>query len=594
MRCRSFVRALLPLLLLTPLADAQTSVFAPYLTDDPPTIVETVSHTAQGSVEVTRLKFLARHDARTDRDVIITAYLARPTTPGPHPGILVCHGGGGTAEQVAPQAIGWAEKGYVSVCQDQPGIYTASKGDSSGPNSDPGAGIFKYAGDITDAALYDGVVAALRGLALLRSQPDVDRSRIGVTGGSWGGYMTTMVCGLAGDRVRACFAVYGCGFYDHGSTWMTSINALGPDGRRAWLDNLDAGRHADHIQAAYMVATATNDWFFWPSAMMATYGAAAGEKNIVWSPNDSHALNIPGGTGSREPFDHGPHRTWLEQCWLNYHLKGEGEPFPKVVEAREVGRQGDGLVVEFRADGTLPLEYGQVWYSAGEMPWRLRWWATVPTETLDYGLYRAVVPVGEPGQPLSWFGTVNDRQQRGASSLIRTVQPAELGFDPAAATGPPVAFDFEDPASWRRVRREYVERRPGRIACETDAAKSGQYGLSVTGPAAAALYGIRAATLVRTGATALQVSLRSAKGEVPCPKLELLAEEPEARQHRWGWDSLPATIGETWQTLLLPFAEAQYRGQGEPPFELVTAHLGQLYLEPVGESTVYVDEIAFR
>ncbi len=435
-RLRAARAALVLLLLLGRLAGAQDNVFAPYLTDQPPTVVQIVSREVQSGVEVTRLKFLARRDERTGRDVVICAYLTRPTTPGPHPGILVCHGGGGYAEQVAPQAIGWAEQGYVSVCQDQPGIYTASKGDSSGPNSDPGAGPFKYAGDITDSALYDGVVAALRGLALLRSQPDVDRARIGVTGGSWGGYMTTMVSGLAGDRVKACFAIYGCGFYDHGSTWQTSINALGEAGRQAWLEHLDAGRRATNLSAAYMVATATNDWFFWPSAMMATYGVVAGPKNIVWSPNDSHALNIPGGTASRAPFDHGPHRTWLEQCWLNYHLKGQGQPFPKVVEAGEVSRTGRSVTVEFRVDGTLPLEAGQVWYSAGEMPWRLRWWAQVATETLDYGCYRAVIPIDEPGQPLDWFGTVSDNQQRGASSLIRTVPPLDPARAAAAGAGP--------------------------------------------------------------------------------------------------------------------------------------------------------------
>lgn len=575
------------------LAPAQSSPFAPYLTDEPPAIVEIVYHEVRGAVEVSRLKFLARHDPRTDRDVIITAYLARPTSAGPHPGILVCHGGGGTAEQVSPQVIGWAEKGYVSVCQDQPGIYNSRLGDSSGPSSDPGAGRFRYRDDITDSALYDGVVAALQGLALLRSQPDVDRTRIGVTGGSWGGYMTTMVSGLAGDRVKACFAVYGCGFYDHGAIWLPQINALGETGRQAWLDQLDAGRPARQMTAAYMVATATNDWFFWPSAMMATYGAVQGPRNIVWAPNDSHALNIPGGTQSREPFGHGPHRTWLEQCWLDYQLKNEGDAFPQVVDAHEIGRSAAGLIVEFQVDGPLPLESGQVWYSAGELPYRLRWWHSVPTETLDRGLYRAVIPIAEPDQPLDWFGTTSDSGHRGASSLIRTVNPV-AGGQSGPDDAPGVRFDFEDPAAWRQCRREYNERRAGRIAFTREAAREGRYGLSLTGPAAATLYGVRAATLRRTGATRLELALRAPTGSAPCPQLELLAEAADGTHSRWGWDTLPETITDTWQTLSLPLAEAQYRGKGEPPFGLLTEHLGQLLITPADATPLAIDEIVFR
>ena len=590
---RRLLRSLTLTLLLFSRPALAATVFDEFLTDDPPQIVETVSHQVKHGVEVTRLKFLSRVDQRTGREVIITGYLTRPTTPGPHPGILVCHGGGGYAEQVAPQAIGWAQKGYVSVCQDEPGIYTASKGDSSGPNSDPGASTFKYAGDIRDSALYDGVCAALRGLALLRSQPDVDKSRVGVTGGSWGGYMTTMVCGLAGERVKACFAVYGCGFYDRGSTWQPSINALGEEGRKAWLDNLDAGRHADNIQAAYMVATASNDWFFWPSAMMATYHAAAGPKNILWSPNDSHALNLPGGTHSGPPFNHGPHRTWLEQCWLNYQLKGEGEPFPKVVEAKELGRQGHGLLVEFRADASLPLEYGQVWYAAGELPWRLKWWASVPTETLDYGYYRAIIPITEPDQPVQWFGTVNDSRQCGSSSLIRTVQPADYGLL-ETGPGPGLTIDFEDPSTWRRVRRQYLERRSGRLREAKDAAHRGEYGLALTGPSAATCFGIRAATIRRTGAKALTLAVRAAAGTAPCPNIELVAEEPDGHRHTWGWDTLPETVEEAWQTLTLPLSEAICRGKHEPPFPLLSEHLGLLLLEPAKDSQVYVDDIAFR
>ena len=89
-----------------------------------------------------------------------------PSKSGLKPGVLVCHGGGGYADMVAGAVIGWAKRGYVSVCQDQPGIGNRSKFRSSGPCCRPGASSFKIVSRPEDSALFDGVVAALNGLRL--------------------------------------------------------------------------------------------------------------------------------------------------------------------------------------------------------------------------------------------------------------------------------------------------------------------------------------------------------------------------------------------------------------------------------------------
>ena len=47
--------------------------------------------------------------------------------------------GGGYADQVASQVVGWARRGFVSVCQDQPGICNRQKARSSGPCLEAGA-----------------------------------------------------------------------------------------------------------------------------------------------------------------------------------------------------------------------------------------------------------------------------------------------------------------------------------------------------------------------------------------------------------------------------------------------------------------------
>ncbi|MCS6243430.1 MAG: acetylxylan esterase [Opitutus sp.] len=72
---------------------------------------------------------------------------------------------------------------------------------------------------IEDQWTFHAVSAVVRAHSLLRSFHQVDPARIGVTGVSWGGYLT---CIAAGIDHRFAFAapVYGCGFLTENSTWL--------------------------------------------------------------------------------------------------------------------------------------------------------------------------------------------------------------------------------------------------------------------------------------------------------------------------------------------------------------------------------------
>lgn len=56
-----------------------------------------------------------------------------------------------------------------------------------------GEGFDKVADPVQDQWTYHAVAAAVRGHSLLRSFPGVDANRIGVTGISWGGYLTAVL-----------------------------------------------------------------------------------------------------------------------------------------------------------------------------------------------------------------------------------------------------------------------------------------------------------------------------------------------------------------------------------------------------------------
>ena len=595
MRFRSFV-----IVLVCACAECragEANCFTPFLTDDPPKIVETISKGIEEGVEVTRLKFLSRVVPESGQQVVIYAVMARPTTRGPHAGLLVCHGGGGYADMVAPAVIGWAKRGFVAICQDQPGICNRSKSRSNGPCLEPGAGPFRIIDKPSDSALFDGVAAALNSLALLRSQPDVDKTRVGVFGGSWGGYMTTMVTGLAGRRVHAAFSVYGCGYYDVGSSWIHTLESLGPDARQIWLDNLDAGRRAENLSAAYFVPSPANDWYFWPSAVIRTLAGMPGEKNYCFMPNDSHSLSQPGGMSGPPPVNHRHNRTYMEIVWLEYHLLGKGEPFPRAEDAGNPKLAGNAIRVAFDVQGPEPITKATVWYAAGELPWRLKWWASVPARTADEhaGRYTAMVPVAEPDQPLDWFGLVTDRRNVSVSTLVRTLDPRSLGVK--LEGNPVVKFtqNFEDRAEHRRWRRKYADRSPGRHQICTQAARTGDYGLKLQGEATFGCWGLRGATLRRSGAKNLRLWMRATDRPCHIPAIELLAELPDSRRCQWRWTRLPQEpLGLEWQAVDVPLSEFRYVGTGPAPVEMLSSALGQLRLVTTPETNVYIDDMEAR
>ncbi len=397
------------------ISSAATDPFKPYLTGKPPKILRELPPPAETTpgVKVRRVVFQSRDTSE------IYALIASPDAPGKHPGMLVFHGGGGSAEEA--KAIAWAARGYVAVAPDLPSVANPEKvPNSSGPwkSLKYGEGRWKAAPDASASAMFDGVVSGLQSLYLLRSLPEVDTDRIGVVGISWGGYMTTMVSGLTGTAVRAAFSVYGCGFYE-----FTNMAGDGPLGkmpaeeREEWLRYMDAGRRAPNIKAAYFVAGAANDFFFFPPGVMATLNAISAEKNHVFGPNASHKILAPGGGA-----DKNRKANWMamEQEYFDFYLKGEGKRFPVITV---ISPRDSSTTVRFKVTEPFPIEKAEVWYSATTEPWTKRKWIAVPAQKLGAGVYESKLP--PEAQGADWFATASDARPVSVSSdLMHLGAPA--------------------------------------------------------------------------------------------------------------------------------------------------------------------------
>ena len=307
---------------------AQDDPFAPYLTSVPVGVSRLSNETVKGVI-VEKMTFPSRHGRNT-----IYGVVASPAAAGRYPALLVFHGGSSCAGDVEGFVRRYAGLGYVAMAIDLPGICDPAKAPlSGGPWKLRWRGRdarFDIDGGIDSSTLVDAIAAALEGYNLLGSLENVDKGKMGITGFSWGGYTTTIMAGLLGNRVKAAYSVFGCGFYEKGSNWKDSLAAMPAALRENWLKYFDAGRRAGSIRCPYFVEASSNDKYFWPPAVMATLDAVTSTRNLVWGPNHDHT-RLAGGDE-------------MQVLYFDHYLKGVGKPFGQVTVA-DVAQTAEGTVI---------------------------------------------------------------------------------------------------------------------------------------------------------------------------------------------------------------------------------------------------------
>ncbi|MDX6765230.1 MAG: acetylxylan esterase [Candidatus Methylacidiphilales bacterium] len=204
----------------------------------------------------------------------VFAWLGLPKVPeGTRvPGVVLIHGGGGTA--FASWVGLWVERGYAAIAFDTSGSLPQPEGDprSRNPVGGPpgGSAVFaQLAEPLVDQWPFHALTAAVRAHSLLRAQPCVDPARTGVTGISWGGYLT---CLFAGTDPRLSFAipVYGCG--DYGQTvFAAKLAGLPPSLSAFWREQWDASLYLPRARIPMLWVNGTNDHFFWIPAWQASH-----------------------------------------------------------------------------------------------------------------------------------------------------------------------------------------------------------------------------------------------------------------------------------------------------------------------------------
>lgn len=287
------------------------------------------------------------------------------------PGMVCVHGGGGEAFKQWVEM--WVARGYAAIAMDLSG----RDGDGNrllngGPEQNHEA---KFSTRLSwqDMWTYHAVAAVIRSRSILADLPSVDSARIGITGISWGGYVTCIAAGV--DKGFACaIPIYGCGFLQHGSAddWMKIFADMTNAQRQSWHDHCDPSVYLGNVRAPMLFVSGTND-FAYPV-------------NIL---EMSCALPVGDVTRCvRVGMGHGHESGWAPKeigIFADQHLMN-GTPLAKI-GACEVAEHS--LKAAFTA--SLAISHGYLLYTKCSGRWQDRKWHAAPA-AIGNGVVEAELP----------------------------------------------------------------------------------------------------------------------------------------------------------------------------------------------------------
>jgi len=320
------------------------------------------------------------------RPTRVFAYLGRPNQgKGPFPALLLVHGGGGKAFR--DWAEHWAQRRYVALALDTAGNGPSGPLPDGGPDQSDQAKFRDFTeAEVREMWTYHAVAAIIRGHGLLTSLPEVDRRRIGITGISWGGYLTCLAAGLD-DDLRVAVPVYGCGFLHHDSVWKeSSLARMTAEARARWVRHFDPSQYLANADCPILFLNGSNDFAYPLDSYQESYQLVS--PRLRWV---SIVLNLP----------HGHLWTFREvDAFIDRVLRG-AQPLPRLgsLEVR-----GDTVSVSVKS--ATALRQAELNYTSDTGAWQKRKWQTAPAEVRPG---KIVAPLPRD-RPLTFFLSVTDER----------------------------------------------------------------------------------------------------------------------------------------------------------------------------------------
>jgi dienelactone hydrolase len=323
----------------------------------------------------------------------VFAWLGLPAVPPGTtvPAMVLVHGGGGTA--FASWVRRWTARGYAAIAMDCCGalprkaVIDGKEGKEWERNPAGGprgwGGFDQIDAPRTDQWTYHAVAAAILAHSLLRAQPGVDSGRIGLTGISWGGYLT---CLIASNDARFRFAVpvYGCGFTNE-HTFAPSVLSLGEERARRWMQWWDPSSYLAQAAMPLCWITGSNDFAYTFNALQKSYRLPPGARTLAIR------LRMPHGHG--DAGEAPPEVFAFADSMLR-----DGEA---LVRISGQGRSGAAAWASYAC--AHPLAKAELNWTVDHGPWPARLWQAAPADISVAGKVTASVPAGATVYYLNLF-----------------------------------------------------------------------------------------------------------------------------------------------------------------------------------------------
>lgn len=307
----------------------------------------------------------------------VFAYYSAPegTPPaGGWPAAVCSHGGGGTAYPDWVKT--WNQHGYAAISMDQEGhLPDGSSHENAGPAR------MDWFSDIglpdREQWFYHAVADVIRANSLLRSFPEINPDKIGLTGISWGG---TIASATAGVDARFAFVVpvYGCGLIhesdaDGLNQWFKTMT---PDQYRDYRTKWDPSAHLPHAKMPMLWMTGFDDPVFQIDIFERSARLAGGPSTLCARGHMLHG--------------HGP--GWLKPelyVFADSIVKGT-EPLPGLSRP-----EMDPKTRIVRTKTTGKLTGASLFYTAADGKWKGRLWVNIPCDVKDgEAVSRSPLPEG--------------------------------------------------------------------------------------------------------------------------------------------------------------------------------------------------------
>ena len=211
--------------------------------------------------------------------------------------------------------------------------------------------------------------------SLLRSFPEVDPKRLGITGISWGGYLSSIAASVD-PRFRFAVPVYGCGFLGEDSLWVPTFQKLGREKEKKWLELWDPSVYLSRAKMPFLWVTGTNDVGYPLDSFQKTYRLPQGQRTL------SVRLRMP----------HSHEDGWKPEEILAFadQVVSSGTPLTRVLS-----QVHDQQRARIKFKSKSPVVRAELLYTLDNGIWKDRRWLVIPAQiTAGKAMVQVTLPAG--------------------------------------------------------------------------------------------------------------------------------------------------------------------------------------------------------